>query len=98
MSLYNRKTARRSIINTVVYRALSQVGTLLGYVAMVRSMTEHDFGVFNILYSIVPVVSTVASLGLEQTLRRYQPDYLRSGNLQAAAWLVRVVASARFGV
>ncbi len=95
---YSKKSARRSIANTVIYRVLSQVATLLGYVVMVRGMTEHDFGVFNILYSIVPVVSTVASLGLEQTLRRYQPEYLRSGQTNAAEWLVRLVGSTRFGV
>ena len=60
-------------------------------------MTKEDFGVFNLLYAFIPVISTIASLGLEQTLRRYQPEYLRAGNTAGAAWLVRFVASARFG-
>lgn len=96
MSLYSRGRTRRSLIDTVAFRAVSQLATILGYIVMVRGMSKHDFGTFNLLYSFIPVLSTVASLGLEQTLRRYQPEYLRAGNQAAAAWLVRVVASARF--
>jgi hypothetical protein len=66
MALYSRDNARRSLIDTVAYRAMSQLATVLGYVVMVRGMTEEDFGVFNLLYAFIPVVSTFASLGLEQ--------------------------------
>jgi O-antigen/teichoic acid export membrane protein len=97
MALYSHASARRSIFDTVLYRALSQVANVLGYVVLVRGMSRQDFGVFNLLYSFIPVVGTVASLGLEATLRRYQPEYLRAGNKAAAAWLVRVISSARFG-
>jgi len=98
MALYDRGKARRSLIDTMAYRALSQIATFLSYVILVRAMSEQDFGVFNLLYAFIPVVSTVASLGLEQTLRRYQPEYLRSGNQPAAAWLTRFVGSSRFVV
>jgi len=47
-------------------------------------MSKTDFGVFNLLYSFIPLVGTVASLGLEQTLRRFQPEYLRQGSLRPA--------------
>lgn len=97
MSLYTSGRARRSLIDTAVFRAVSQLLTILGYVVMVRGMTKEDFGVLSLLYAFIPVVSTIASLGLEQTLRRYQPQYLSAGNLSAAAWLIRFVASARFG-
>jgi O-antigen/teichoic acid export membrane protein len=97
MSLYTRSRARRSLIDTVAFRAVSQIATILGYVVMVRGMSKLDFGTFNLLYAFIPVISTVASLGLEQTLRRYQPEYLQAGNRAAANWLVRFVASARFG-
>ena len=61
-------------------------------------MSEQDFGIFNLLYAFIPVVSTLASLGLEQVLRRFQPEYLRAGNQSAAAWLTRFVGSTRFAV
>jgi O-antigen/teichoic acid export membrane protein len=95
--LYTRDKARRSLLDTATYRAISQVTTFLAYIVLVRGMSEHDFGVLNLLYAFIPVVGTFASFGLEQTLRRFQPEYLRAGNRAAAAWLVRFVASARFG-
>jgi O-antigen/teichoic acid export membrane protein len=95
MNLYGRERARRSLLNTVAYRAISQITTLLGYVVLVRALPEEQFGVLNLLYAFIPVVSTFASLGLEQTLRRFQPEYLRHGDTVAAAWLARSVALAR---
>ena len=97
MAIYSARKARRALVDTVVFRAISQIATIIGFIVLVRAMPEEDFGVFNLLYAVIPVLSAVASLGLEQTLRRYQPEYLASGNVQAARWLVRFVASARFG-
>ena len=97
MAIYSAKKARRAMVDTVLFRAISQVATILGFIVLVRAMPEEDFGVFNLLYAFIPVISTLASLGLEQTLRRYQPEYLGAGNIPAARWLVRFVASARFG-
>jgi len=96
LTLYGKPQARRSVFDTVLFRAGGQFFTMLGYIVMVRVMSEHDFGVFNLLYTIIPVISTAASLGLEQTLRRYQPEYLQLANTAAAARLVRVVAGLRF--
>lgn len=96
MSFYTSGKARQSLIDTVAFRAVSQTATILSYVVMVRGMSKEDFGVFYLLYTFIPVISTFASLGLEQTLRRYQPEYLSSGNKSAAIWLVKFVASARF--
>ncbi|HEX4241919.1 MAG TPA: lipopolysaccharide biosynthesis protein [Steroidobacteraceae bacterium] len=95
MRLYDRSRARRSLFDTIAYRVLSQLTTVLGYIVLVRAMSKPDFGVFNLLYSFIPLVGTVASLGLEQTLRRFQPEYLRQEKLGAAAWLVKRVATAR---
>src|SRR5579871_3835751 len=96
MALYSPEKARRSLLNTIGYRAISQVATMVGYIVLVRALAEQSFGIYSLLYSFIPVISTVASLGLEQTLRRFQPEYLHAGNLSAAAWLVRFVSSARF--
>jgi len=93
--LYDRRRARRSLFDTITYRILSQLTTVVGYVVLVRAMSKSDFGVYNLLYSFIPLVGTVASLGLEQTLRRFQPEYLRQDNLAAATWLVKRVARAR---
>lgn len=95
MALYTPDRARRSLYHTATYRAISQIATVLGYVVLVRGLSKSAFGVFSLLYAFIPLISTVASLGLEQTLRRFQPEYLKAGNNAAAAWLVRVIATIR---
>jgi O-antigen/teichoic acid export membrane protein len=97
MSLYSRGKARKSLIDTVLFRAVSQVATVLSFSVMVRGMTKEAFGIYSLFYSFIPVVGTLASLGLEQVLRRYQPEYLKAGNIAAAAWLSRLVAMLRLG-
>jgi O-antigen/teichoic acid export membrane protein len=94
-SIYTRGRARRSLIDTVTFRVVSQVATILGYVLLVRGMSAGVFGVYSLMYSFIPVIGTLLSLGLEQVLLRYQPEYLRTGNKVAAAWLMRVIASGR---
>jgi O-antigen/teichoic acid export membrane protein len=95
MVLYSRERARRSLFNTIGYRAISLVATMAGYVVLVRALSEQSFGIYSLLYAFVPVISTVASLGLELTLKRFQPEYLRAGDAAAAAWLVRIVSLTR---
>jgi len=95
VSLYNREKARRSLLNTAGYRAISQVATLTGYVVLVRALAEQSFGIYSLLYAFIPVISTAASLGLELTLKRFQPEYLRLGQQAFAGWLLRVVMIAR---
>lgn len=95
MSYYTSDNARRSIWHTAVFRVASQASTLASYVVLVRAMSEHDFGVFNLLYAIIPVVSTIASLGIEQTLRRFEPVYLRSGKPTLAHKLVKIASRLR---
>jgi O-antigen/teichoic acid export membrane protein len=96
MPLYDRSRARRSVFDTIAYRVASQLATAIAYVVLVRTMSKEDFGIFNLLYAFIPLVGTAASLGLEQTLRRYQPEYLRQNSVRAAAWLVERVARLRF--
>jgi O-antigen/teichoic acid export membrane protein len=96
MTLYSPQQARRSLFHTIRFRAVSQVATVLSYIVLVRGMQEHAFGIYNLFYSFIPVITTLASFGLEQTLRRFQPEYLRTEKPQASAWLVRFVAGARF--
>ncbi len=54
-------------------------------------MSKEDFGLLNLLYSFIPLVGTAASLGLEQTLRRFQPG-LSAPRERLVCWLVRRIA------
>ena len=93
--IYTGGHARRSLVDTVTFRLLSQITTPLALIIQVRGMTEHDFGVYSLLYTFIPVVGTLLSLGLEQVMMRYQPEYLRAGNKKGAAWLMRRIAVGR---
>lgn len=95
MRLYSRAAAGRSLLDTFAFRAISQLATALGYLVLVRAMAKEEFGAYNLLYAFIPVFSTLVSLGLEQVLRRYQPEFLGSGRPGAAAWLLRVVSAGR---
>ena len=93
--IYTGGRARRSLIDTVAFRLVSQITTPLALVVQVRGMTEKDFGVYSLLYTFIPVIGTLLSLGLEQVMQRYQPEYLRAGNKRGAAWLMRWIALGR---
>lgn len=93
--IYTRGRAKRSLIDTVTFRVMSQITTALALIIQVRGMSEHDFGVYSLLYTFIPVIGTLLSLGLEQVMQRYQPEYLRAGNKAGAAWLMRTIASGR---
>lgn len=96
MALYSHERTRSSLFHTLAFRAISQIATPLSYVVLVRGLPENDFGIYNLLYSVIPLVLTFFSLGLEQTLRRFEPEYLAQGRTGAAAWLVQRVAQMRF--
>ena len=57
MTLYSPQQARRSIFKTIRFRAISQAATVLSYIALVRGMQEHAFGIYNLFYSFIPVIS-----------------------------------------
>src|SRR5215467_11189985 len=96
--MYSRERARRSFVDSAVLRVVSQVSTAVGYIILVRAFPSEPFGVYSLFNTFIAVIGAVLSLGLEQVLLRYSPEYLRAGNEPAAARLVRVVASGRFAV
>ncbi len=96
--MYSRDRARRSFVDSAVLRVVSQISTAVGYVILVRALPTESFGVYSLFYTFIAAIGAVLSLGLEQVLQRYSPEYLRAGNEPAAARLVRVVASGRFAI
>jgi len=85
------------MFHTAAFRAISQGATIIGFIVMVRGMSEHDFGVLHLLYATIPLISASASFGLEHVLKRFQPEYLSQNRRPMAAWLVKFVGRARFG-
>ena len=58
-------------------------------------LPETEFGVYSLFYAMLPVVGTLLSFGMEDTLRRYQPEYLRQGENRLAHWLTRRIGQLR---
>jgi O-antigen/teichoic acid export membrane protein len=96
--MYTRDRARRSFVDSAVLRVVSQGSTAVGYIILVRALATEPFGVYSLFNTFIAAIGAVLSLGLEQVLLRYSPEYLRAGNGAAAARLVRMVASGRFGL
>ena len=96
--MYSRDRARRSFVDSAVLRVVSQISTAVGYVILVRALPTEPFGVYSLFNTFIAAIGAVLSLGLEQVLQRYSPEYLRAGNAPAAARLVRIVASGRFAI
>lgn len=81
---YTRRSARAAVFHSVFLRVPAQIASLLGYVVLVRLLSESEFGVYSLFYAMMPVVGTLLSFGMEDTLRRYQPEYLRKGENRLA--------------
>ena len=92
---YTRKSARAAAFHAIFLRVPAQVATLVGYVVLVRLLSETEFGVYSLFYAVLPVVGTLLSFGMEDTLRRYQPEYLRKGENRLAHWLTRRIGQLR---
>jgi O-antigen/teichoic acid export membrane protein len=101
---YTRRSARTATFHALAFRVPAQLASVLGYVLLVRVLPESEFGVYSLFYAIVAVVGTLLSFGMEDTLRRYQPEYLRRGEnrlahmlAQRIGWL-RLITTLLFGV
>lgn len=94
-NLYTRKSARSAAFHALLLRVPAQFATLLSYVVLVRVLPEAEFGIYSLFYAMLPVVGTLLSFGMEDTLMRYQPEYLRKGENRLADRLTRRVGQLR---
>jgi len=80
---------------TVVFRMLSQAISLVVVVLLVRALSEHDYGIYHLLYSVIGLLGMVASFGLANTLQRYIPEYYSKGEYRIANNLYRIASIIR---
>ena len=93
--LYTRKSARAAAFYALGFRIPGQAAALGSYVVLVRWLPEAEYGVYSLLYAMLPVIGTLMSFGMENTLGRYQPEYLRRGENRLANRLSRNIALLR---
>lgn len=80
---------------TAIFKPLTQLGGVVALVLLVRVLPEQEFGVYNLLYSLIGLMGVVASFGLANTLQRYMPEYLNKGEYVLASHLYRASALVR---
>ncbi|WDP90549.1 MAG: oligosaccharide flippase family protein [Desulfobacter sp.] len=64
-------------------------------VLLVRALSEHDYGIYNLLYSLIALMGMVFSFGIANTLQRYMPEYYSRGEYEIAHRLYRVASFLR---
>ena len=80
---------------TVVLKGLSQAILLLINVLLVRVLSEHSYGVYNLFYSVIALTGMFVSFGLPNVLQRYIPEYYAKNEFMRANRLYRMSSSIR---
>lgn len=84
---------------TLILKPVSQALSIAATILLVRVLTEYEYGIYNIFYSIISLLSMVASFGLANSLQRYIPEYYKRGemiianNLYKIASLIRLLSN-----
>jgi O-antigen/teichoic acid export membrane protein len=85
----------RSAKSTVVFKTLSQSLSGVALIVLIRALSENDYGVYNLFYSIIGIVGMIASFGLSNTLQRFIPEYYSKGEFRIAHNLYRMTSLIR---
>jgi len=80
---------------TFIFNILSKVSGAIAVVLLVRALSEYDYGIYNLLYSVIGLMGMIASFGIGNTLQRYIPEYYQKGEFIIAHNLYRTVSLLR---
>ena len=84
---------------TFIFNILSKASGAIAVVLLVRALSEYDYGIYNLLYSVIGLIGMFASFGIGNTLQRYIPEYYQKGefiiahNLYRTASLLRLITN-----
>ena len=90
MMVKSKNITRRGLVAAkyaVIFRMLAQGISLFATVFLVRALSEHDYGIYNLFYSVISLLGMVFSFGLANTLQRYMPEYYNRGEYRIAHYL-----------
>ena len=83
---------------TFIFKTLGQLCGTFATILLVRALSENDYGIYNLLYSVIGFLGTIASLGIGNTLQRYIPEYYQKGEFKIAHNLYRMSTAIRMVV
>ena len=81
--------SKEAIKATLVFKTLGQALGLLATILIVSALSEMEYGIYNLLYTVISLLYLVASLGLNNALQRYIPEYYHKGEFRFAHTLYR---------
>lgn len=64
----------------IFHQAISFGATVL----LVRALSQEEFGIYSILYAVIPMLNIVGSFGLQEVLQRFLPEYYAENELKLA--------------
>lgn len=96
---YSKHRATKAAKFTVIFRAISTPATIVGSILLVRLLSEEQYGLYNLFYALLPAAVAVLSFGLDNTVSRYIPEFVKDGEFRLAkrlrnvAHLIRLITS-----
>jgi O-antigen/teichoic acid export membrane protein len=79
----------------IILKPVSQALSVIATILLVRVLTIYEYGIYNIFYSLISLLSMVASFGLANTLQRYIPEYYKRGEMIIANNLYKTASFMR---
>lgn len=86
---------RTAVQYTLVFKTISQLVGGVAAILLVRALSETEYGLYHLLYTIIPLIGMISSLGISNTLQRYIPEYYRKGEYRLASTLYRTMSFLR---
>ncbi len=75
-------------LSTAVLKIFHQVISFGATVLLVRALSQEEFGIYSILYAIIPMLNIVGSFGLQDVIQRFLPEYYIKKEFKLASKLV----------
>ena len=93
------KKSKKAFKYTLIFKTLSQGLGFIATLLLVRGLSEHDYGIYNLLYAIISIIGMISSFGIVDSLQRYIPEYYEKGefiiahNLYRTASFIRLISN-----
>ena len=75
-------------VSTAVLKVFHQIISFGATVLLVRTLSQEAFGIYSILYAVIPMLNLVGSFGLQEVLQRFLPEYYAKNEFKLARKLV----------
>jgi O-antigen/teichoic acid export membrane protein len=87
--------SRTAVQYTLVFKTISQFVGGIAAIFLVRALSETEYGIYHLLYSIISLLGMVSSMGISNTIQRYIPEYYSKGEYYLANTLYRTASFLR---